>query len=58
MSVQKVTQHGGKYISIYVPGITVVKLGFFLTLDADLFNAGETVYPLSECGAAEIGQAC
>lgn len=41
-----------------MPGIAVVELGFFLTLDADLFNVGETVYPLSECSAAEIGQAC
>lgn len=27
MTVQKVTQHGVRYISIHVPGITVVELG-------------------------------
>lgn len=46
-----------KYISIYVPGKTVVELGFFFILDADIFNVGEAVYALSECSAAETGPA-
>lgn len=31
---------------------------FFFPIDANIFNVGETLHPLSKCSTAEIGPTC